>query len=61
MQESISTNRYKKDVNVLRNLLRCYGKLDPEAAARTLRGLTERLVTEIRQGHPDYAVKEVER
>jgi len=53
------TRQYTQDVQVLVGLLRCYGKLDPEAASRTLQGMTERLAAEVKRDHSACAVDEV--
>lgn len=58
---SAMPRRYSRDIRALVSLLRCYGKLDPISAARTLQGMAERLAAEVKRDHSACAVDEVAR
>ena len=45
--------QYTQAIRVLVGLLKCYGKLDPEATVRTLREISERLAADIRKDHTE--------
>jgi len=52
---------YGQRIKVLVDLLKLYGRLNPNAATRSIQDMTVGLVAEIRQGHPDCAMQEVVR
>lgn len=52
---------YRQRVKVLVDLLHLFGRLNPDAATKSVQSMAERLTAEIRQGHPACAVNEVVR
>ena len=50
---------YNQKVEILKSLLKVFGRLDPPAAARTLEDMTTGLLAEIQEAHPACAVDEV--
>ena len=51
--------KFTQDIQVMVGLLKGFGKLDPEAAARILDDLTVRLVAEVKRNRPDCGLNEV--
>lgn len=50
---------YRQNMKIVVNLLKVFGRTDPEAAIRTLNDLTGRLLSEIRKSQPDSRDPEV--
>jgi len=52
--------RYSQNIQILVGLLRCYGKLAPEAADMILQDMTARLVAEVKMDHFAHELNEVQ-
>ncbi len=52
MNNSLKAQQYKQNLKVVMGLLKLYGKTDPEAATRSLNGMTMNLLAEIRKSQP---------